>query len=107
LQARENPAVQIGPFLQQDLPRQGINLLDVAGLRILAERLKVAQFDYRAGSLTVKFDEGSSVEPEMILRFVRRRSDATFSPPGVLRIKGDHPEAGRLALAREVLTALA
>jgi transcription-repair coupling factor (superfamily II helicase) len=89
------------------LPRQGLNLLEVAGLRILAERLKVGQFDYRAGSLTVRFDEGSPVEPEMILRFVRRRSDATFSPPAVLRIKGDRPDVERLAVAREVLTALA
>ena len=89
------------------LPRQGLNLVEVAGLRILADRLKVAQFDYRAGSLTVKFDEGSSVDPEMILRFVKRRPDATFSPPAVLKIKGDRPEAERLAIAREVLTALA
>ena len=43
----------------------------------------------------------------MLLRFVKRRPDATFSPPAVLKIKGDRPEAERLAIAREVLTALA
>ncbi|HET9482301.1 MAG TPA: transcription-repair coupling factor, partial [Candidatus Polarisedimenticolia bacterium] len=92
------------------LPRQGINLLEVAGLRLLAERLGVLQLDFRAGSMIVKFSDASPVDPERLLRFVRRRSDATFSPPALLRIKlegADAPEAIRLALARELLTAVA
>jgi len=89
------------------LPRQGINLLELAGLRVLAEKLQVSQVDYKPGMLTVKFSDSSPVDPEMVLRFVRRRPDATFSPPAVLRIKGDRSEPERLASAREVLTALA
>ncbi|MGH9868654.1 MAG: transcription-repair coupling factor [Candidatus Polarisedimenticolia bacterium] len=89
------------------LPAEGLNLLQVAGIRILAERLRVQQLDYRAGSLSVKFSETTPVDPETLMRFVAKRPDASFSPPGLLRIKGDLPEAPRLALAREVLTALA
>ncbi|MFQ5701070.1 MAG: transcription-repair coupling factor [Acidobacteriota bacterium] len=89
------------------LPRQGLNLLAVAELRLLAEKLQVQQFDYRSGQLIAKFSETSPVEPERILRFVSRRSDATFSPPAVLRIRGERRETERLALAREVLTSLA
>ncbi len=89
------------------LPPQGLTLLEVAGLRLLAEQLQVQQVDYRAGALTVKFAEASPVEPERVLRLVRRRADATFSPPAVLRVKGERGEADRLALARELLTGLA
>ncbi|HKY31536.1 MAG TPA: transcription-repair coupling factor [Candidatus Polarisedimenticolia bacterium] len=89
------------------LPRQGLNLVEVAGLRILAEKLRVQQIDYRTGSLSVKFSEATPVEPERLLGFVSRRSDAAFSPPALLRVKIDAAEAGRIALAREVLTALA
>ncbi|HET6372002.1 MAG TPA: transcription-repair coupling factor, partial [Candidatus Polarisedimenticolia bacterium] len=89
------------------LPAQGLNLLEVAGLRLLAEKLHVQQIDYRAGGLIVRFGEASPVDPERILRFVQRREEATFSPPAILRFKGDRPEAERLALAREILTALA
>jgi len=89
------------------LPAQGIQLLEVAGLRLLAEKLGAQQLDYRTGTLVVKFNEASPVEPERLLRFVGRRGDATFSPPGLLRITAGRTEAERVALAREVLTALA
>ncbi len=89
------------------LPAQGLNLLEAAGLRILAEKLRVQQLDYRSGGLLVKFGEASPVDPEMILRYVKRRADATFSPPALLRIKAEMSERERLATAREVLTALA
>ncbi|HZI94692.1 MAG TPA: transcription-repair coupling factor, partial [Patescibacteria group bacterium] len=89
------------------LPRQGLNLLEMAGLRVLAEKLHVQNLDYKTGMLTVKFNEASPIDPELVLRFVRRRSDATFSPPAVLRIKGERSEHERLAMALEVLTVLA
>jgi len=89
------------------LPRQGMNLLQVAELRVLAEPLGVLQADYRSAHLVVKFGESSPVEPERLLRLVGRRDDATFSPPAVLRIKGERSEAERLALAREILVSLA
>jgi len=89
------------------LPRQGLSLLELAGLRLLAERLQVQQVDYKTGLLTVKFGDKAPIDPEIVLRFVRRRSDATFSPPAVLRIKGDRSDHERLAVTREVLTALA
>jgi len=89
------------------LPRQGLNLLQVAELRLLADHLGAQQIDYRSAHLMVKFAESSAVEPDRLLRFVGRRDDATFSPPAVLRVKGELSEADRLALAREILTALA
>ena len=89
------------------LPEQGINLLELARLRLLAEKLRVQQVDYRAGALLVKFSDSSPIEPEHVLRYVRRRPDATFSPPGILRIKGALSEAARLATTRELLMALA
>ncbi len=95
------------------LPRQGANLLAVAELRILGESLHVKQLDYRSGRIIVKFSETSPVEPDRLLRFVSRRSDATFSPPAVLRLKvgredrGERAEAERIQIAREVITSLA
>ncbi len=89
------------------LPRQGLNILEIAGLRILAEKLQVQQCDYRSESLVIKFGETSPVDPERLLSFVSRRKEATFSPPAVLRIKGKRADADRLQLAREVLTTLA
>jgi transcription-repair coupling factor (superfamily II helicase) len=89
------------------LPEQGLNLLELARLRLLAEKLRVQQVDYRAGALLVKFSDSSPIEPEHVLRYVRRRSDATFSPPGILRIKGTLSEPARLATTRELLMALA
>jgi transcription-repair coupling factor (superfamily II helicase) len=89
------------------LPAEGVNLVEVAGIRILAERLRVHQLDYRGGSLSVKFAEATPVDPERLLRFVSKRPDAAFAPPGLLKIKGDFPDRQRLTLAREVLTALA
>jgi len=92
------------------LPRQGHNLLATAELRLLCETLRIQQLDCRSGTLTVRFTESSPVEPERLLAWVSRRRNATFAPPGILRIrmdKGDHAESARLALAGEVLTSLA
>jgi transcription-repair coupling factor (superfamily II helicase) len=89
------------------LPEQGINLLELARLRLLAEKLRVQQVDYRAGALLVKFSDNSPIEPDHVLRYVRRRPDATFSPPGILRLKGALSETARLAATRELLMALA
>ncbi len=89
------------------LPPQGLNLLELARLRLLAEKLRVQQVDYRAGALIVKLSEVSPIDPDHVLRYVRRRTDATFSPPAILRIKGTLSEAARLAATRELLMALA
>ena len=92
------------------LPRQGHNLLATANLRLMCETLRVQQLDCRSGMMTVRFSDTSPVDPERLLGWVSRRRDATFSPPGILRIrvdKGHHAEAERLALAGEVLTSLA
>ena len=61
-------------------PLERIKLLEVAGIRVLAERL---------------------------LRFVSKRPDVACSPPELLKIKGELPDRQRLAQACEVLAALA
>ena len=70
-------------------------LLSAAALKLLCERVGVLTVDRRRDSVTVKFTEQASVDPEKLARFVAQARGAQFSPGGVLKfnLKSTQPES--------------
>jgi transcription-repair coupling factor (superfamily II helicase) len=70
-------------------------LLSAAALKLLCERVGVLTMDRKRDSITIKFTEEASVEPERLARFVAQTRGAQFSPGGVLKftLKSTQPEA--------------
>jgi transcription-repair coupling factor (superfamily II helicase) len=70
-------------------------LLAASALKLLCERVGVLAIDRKRDSVTIKFTEQASIEPERLARFVAQSRGAQFSPGGVLKfnIKSTQPEA--------------
>jgi transcription-repair coupling factor (superfamily II helicase) len=70
-------------------------LLAASALKLLCERVGVLAIDRKRDSVTIKFTEQASIEPEHLARFVARSKGAQFSPGGVLKfnLKSTQPEA--------------
>ena len=70
-------------------------LLAAAALKLLCERVGVLTIDRKRDSITIKFTEEASIEPEKLARFVAQTRGAQFSPGGVLKfsLKSTQPEA--------------
>jgi transcription-repair coupling factor (superfamily II helicase) len=70
-------------------------LLAASALKLLCERVGVLAIDRKRDSITIKFTELASIEPERLARFVAQSRGAQFSPGGVLKfnIKSTQPEA--------------
>jgi transcription-repair coupling factor (superfamily II helicase) len=70
-------------------------LLSAAALKLLCERVGVLAMDRKRDSITIKFTEQASVDPERLARFVAQARGAQFSPGGVLKfsLKSTQPEA--------------
>ena len=70
-------------------------LLAASALKLLCERVGVRAIDRKRDSVTIKFTEQASIEPERLARFVAQSRGAQFSPGGVLKfnIKSTQPEA--------------
>jgi len=69
-------------------------LLAAAALKLLSERVGVMNIDRRRDSITIKFTEQATVDPERLARFVARARGAQFTPGGVLKftVKSTQPE---------------
>jgi transcription-repair coupling factor (superfamily II helicase) len=69
-------------------------LLAAASLKLLSERVGVLTVDRRRDSVTIKFTEQATVDPERLARFVAQSKGAQFSPGGVLKfsLKSTRPE---------------
>ncbi|HEY2914894.1 MAG TPA: transcription-repair coupling factor, partial [Candidatus Angelobacter sp.] len=69
-------------------------LLAASALKLLCERVGVLAIDRKRDSVTIKFTELASIEPERLARFVAQSRGAQFSPGGVLKfnIKSTRPE---------------
>jgi transcription-repair coupling factor (superfamily II helicase) len=76
------------------------NLLEYAGLRLLSQRIGVAQIERRRDAVSIRFTESATVDPERLARFVAGEPGSQFTPAGVLKfsLKDKQPE--------EVLTRL-
>jgi transcription-repair coupling factor (superfamily II helicase) len=70
------------------------NLLDYAALRLLSQRIGVAQIERRREAVSIRFSEKATVDPERLAKFVASEAGAQFTPAGVLKfnLKEKQPE---------------
>jgi transcription-repair coupling factor (superfamily II helicase) len=70
------------------------NLLEYAGLRLLSQRMGVAQIERRREAISIRFTEKAAVDPERLARFVASEAGAQFTPAGILKfsLKEKQPE---------------
>ena len=88
------------------IPRQGENLFTLAGLRILAEKLRVASVDYAGEKISVRFSPDSSVAPQRLIEVVSKSRGAVLTPEGVVRLPVGPAEEARVEGVRSLLKAL-
>jgi transcription-repair coupling factor (superfamily II helicase) len=88
------------------IPKQGENLFQLAEMRILAEKLRVATVDYSGEKVSVRFSSDSSVAPQRLISLVSETRGAVLTPEGVLRLPVGPEEEARVAKVRSVLKAL-
>ncbi len=80
-------------------------LLEVARLKRLAERLRVQSLSWQKGELIIRLRRDARIDPERLVELVSTRPDASFSPAGVLTLR---PRGGELLdVARGTLERLA
>jgi transcription-repair coupling factor (superfamily II helicase) len=101
--------------LYGEVPRQADNLLDLASLRLQADRLKVRTIDFGGGRVQLRFSEDAPVSPERLVGLASARPGVSLSPAGLLKLdlaSGGPASSGgsdrqRLEAVRGLLQALA
>ncbi len=95
------------------IPTPVRNLLTASALKLLCERTGVLNIDRKRDTVTIKFTEQATVDPERLAKFVAQTRGAQFTPGGVLKfiLKSTQAEAvmeqvGGLLRALGVETAL-
>jgi transcription-repair coupling factor (superfamily II helicase) len=70
------------------------NLLDYAALKLLSQRIGVAQIERRRDAVSIRFTEKAAVDPERLARFVQGEPGSQFTPAGILKftLKEKQPE---------------
>jgi len=68
-------------------PQAVYQLLEVARLKRLAERLRVQSLSWAKGELVIRLRRDARIDPERLVELVSTRPDATFSPNGILTLK--------------------
>ena len=70
------------------------NLLDYAELKLLSQRVGVAQIERKRDAVSIRFTEKATVDPERLARFVQSEPGVQFTPAGVLKfsLKEKQPE---------------
>jgi transcription-repair coupling factor (superfamily II helicase) len=61
------------------------NLLEYAELKLLSQRIGVAQIERRRDAVSIRFTEKATVDPERLARFVQAEPGSQFTPQGVLK----------------------
>ena len=61
------------------------NLLEYAELKLLSQRIGVAQIERRRDAVSIRFSEKAAVDPERLARFVHAEAGSQFTPQGVLK----------------------
>jgi transcription-repair coupling factor (superfamily II helicase) len=69
-------------------PRAVANLLEYAGLRIKARRLRVTSMERKASNVLMKFREDTPLAGEKVVALAHERSDLSFTPEGDLVLHG-------------------
>src|SRR5262249_50619580 len=65
------------------------NLLDYAALKLLSQRIGVAQIERRREVVSIRFTQKAAVAPERLARFVAEERGRQFTPAGVLKFSLD------------------
>ena len=74
------------------------NLLDYATLKLLSQRLGVAQIERRREAVSIRFTEKAAVDPERLARFVASEPGTQFTPQGVLKFALKEKQADQVLL---------
>jgi transcription-repair coupling factor (superfamily II helicase) len=61
------------------------NLLDATALKMLCQRIGVAQVDRKQNIVHLKFTETAAIDPGRLMQFVAENKGAQFSPGGTLK----------------------
>ena len=90
-------------------PPQAVqNLLQYAALRMVSERVGVAQIERKRDQVSVRFTEKAAIDPGKLAKFVASNRGAQFTPAGVLKfnLRSTQPQDVLVSL-REMLESLA
>jgi transcription-repair coupling factor (superfamily II helicase) len=74
------------------------NLLEYAALRLLSQRIGVAQIERRREAVSIRFTERANVDPERLAKFVAAEAGAQFTPAGVLKFNLKEKQAEQVLL---------
>ena len=82
------------------------NLLEYAGLKLVAGRLRIHAIERKRDFLTIRFGEDSPVDPERLMKLVASRPGAQLTPAGVLRFPIGPNRASALEQVQQLLEQL-
>jgi transcription-repair coupling factor (superfamily II helicase) len=86
------------------LPEAVANLLEYAGLKMIAGQMRVEAIDRRQERIAVKFNEGAAVDPRKLTAFVASTAGAEFTPSGILKFSvNGGPPAQTIAEVKNLL----
>jgi len=68
------------------LPESVVNLLEYAGLKLVAEQLGVESIERRQERVLVQFREQAKVDPQKLMRYVGTTPGVEFTPGGALKL---------------------
>ena len=89
------------------LPEATANLVEYAGLKLLAEQMRIESVERRGDRVSVKFRPEARVDPQKLLELVKATPGSEFHPSGVLKLPSPPgPAAQTLALIGEMLRGL-
>lgn len=61
------------------------HLLEYASLKLLSQRIGVAQVERKRDLVSIRFNENAEVDPAKLAQFVARNRGAQFTPQGILK----------------------
>ncbi len=73
--------------LYGEIPSQARNLLTLAGVRMLADRLGVRAIDFAGGRVQIRFGADAPIDPQGLVRLTSERPGASLTPGTVLRLE--------------------
>ena len=74
------------------------NLLEYAALKLLSQRIGVAQIERKRDAVSIRFTQKAMVDPERLAQFVAKEPGSQFSPAGVLKFTLKEKQAEEVLL---------
>ncbi|HKB07561.1 MAG TPA: TRCF domain-containing protein, partial [Candidatus Polarisedimenticolia bacterium] len=75
--------------LYGEIPRPAENLLALAEVRLMADRLQIRAIDHTAGRVQLRFAGDAPVDPQTVVRLASSRKGLSLQPSGALRLQLD------------------